>query len=68
MGPWAGEADVEVEGIRVFRARVSELGDGSGVRSGWVGRGELGHHELPGGGPGGADGGDEELWGEGFSP
>lgn len=73
MGPGAWKADVEVEGVgflaaKLFGVRVSELGDGSGVGSGWIGGGELRHHEVPGGGPGGADGGDEELWWEGFAP
>lgn len=46
----------------------AKLGGGSGVAAGWVGGGELGHHEVPGGGPCGADGGDEELGRQGFAP
>lgn len=44
------------------------MGGGSGVIPGGVGGGDLGHHEVPRGGPGGADGGDEELGGEGLAP
>lgn len=44
------------------------MGGGSVVTAGGVGRGELGHHEEPGGVPGGTDGGDEELRGEGGAP
>lgn len=40
---------------------VAELRRGPVVSAGWVGGGELGHHEVPDGGPGGAGGGDEEL-------
>lgn len=46
----------------------AKLGVGSGVTAGWVGGGELGHHEVPCGGPGGTDGGDEELGWEGRAP
>lgn len=47
---------------------VAELGRGTVVSAGWVGWGELGHHEVPDGGPGGAGGGDEELGWEGRTP
>lgn len=72
MGPGAGKAHVEMEGFWFLAGKSggigAELRGGSGVVSGWVGRGELGHHEVPGGGPGGTDGGDEELGWEGGAP
>lgn len=72
VGPGAGEADVEVEvlageggGGGVGKA---EGGGGAGVAAAGVGGGELGHHEVPSGGPGGAGGGDEEVGREGLAP
>lgn len=71
VGPGAWEANVKVE---VLAGNVgggvvdAEFGGGSRVTTGRVGRGHLGHHEVPGGGPGGADGGDEELGREGLAP
>lgn len=60
VGPGARKGGVEVEGggVEMFWVGVTELGSGSGVGSGWVRWGELGHHEKPDGGPGGTDGGD----------
>ena len=46
----------------------AKLGSGSGVITSGVRWGKLGHHEKPSGGPGGTDGGDEELGWEGFGP
>ena len=74
MSPRAGQADIEVEGVRVLAGKLwrvgigGKLGGGSGVTAGGVGGGELGHEEVPGGGPGGTDGGDEELGREGVAP
>lgn len=74
MGPGAREAHVEMEGSgALFLAGKlggigAELGGGSGVDAGGAGGGELGHHEVPRGGPGGADCRDEELGREGFAP
>lgn len=66
MGPGAGEAHVEMEGVGflagellVIRRGDAKLRGGAGVGTGGgVGGGELGHHEEPDGRPGGSDGGD----------
>lgn len=70
MGPRAGEAHVEVKGGRVLEGKVgpSESGGRSGVTAGGIGRGELGHHELPRGVPCRTDGGDEESRRERWAP
>lgn len=46
----------------------AELGRGARVAAGGIGRGELRHHELPGGGPGETGGGDEEVGWERLAP
>lgn len=60
MSPWAREAYVEVKGgwALAGKAACTESGGGSRVTAGGIGGGELRHHELPRGVPGGADGGD----------
>lgn len=72
MGPGARETHVEVEvlvgNVGGAAGVDAEFGGGPGVTSGTVGRGHLGHHEMPSGGPGGAYGGDEELGWEGLAP
>lgn len=63
MGPGAGQAHVEMENAWFLAGKLggAKLGGGSDVTAGRIGGGELGHHEVPRGGPGGTDGGDEEL-------
>lgn len=71
MGPGAGEANIEVEvlaGERRVHGGAAELGGGAGVAAAGVGGGELGHHEVPSGGPGGAGGGDEKVGWKGLGP
>lgn len=73
MGPGAREAHVEVkvlEGniVRGNGGTQAELGRGTVVTTGRVGRGHLGHDDMPGGVPSGADSGDDELRREGLSP
>lgn len=73
VGPGAGEGNVEVEagGARVPAVAVGDGGKGTGgagVRAGGVRGGKLAHHQVPGGGPGRSDGGDEGPRWEGPAP
>lgn len=69
MGPGAGEAHVEVESRRGSLGSGPKRGGGSGVGAGGrVGGGQLGHHEVPRGGPEGAGGGHKELRRQGLAP
>lgn len=66
MSPRARQANIEMEILEVLAGKLvpgfgAKLGSGSGITARWVGRGELGHHDLPCRGPSGTYGGDEEL-------
>lgn len=64
MCPRARQPDVEMEVLAGKVVRIgsdAELRCRSGVMAGRVGRCHLGHHELPGRGPGGPDGGYQYL-------
>lgn len=70
MGPGARQANIEMKVLGVLAGRWfgAKLRSGSGITARWVGWGELGHHDLPSGGPSGTDGGDEELGWERWTP
>lgn len=70
MGPRAWKADVEMEIVEALAGDLggAKLGGGSRVTAGTIGGGQLGHHELPRGLPGSADGGHEEPRRERWAP
>lgn len=59
---------MEVSGVLAGRGIGAKGAAWAGVGAGGVGGGQLAHHEMPRGVPGGADGGDEELGREGLAP